>query len=183
MEKMLLRNDLYHDDHALTFGQSFLSGVAREVDQREPGLVCDRFLSECAAIILHHIDDPLFGVVALSRELGMSHSALYKKIKAIAGKSANELVRLVRLKYAAELLIHSAFNVNEVAFHAGFNDVKYFRKQFKHVYDLTPSAYRKRYHVDQWDTARLQRKDMRCSIVWTAVRSRPDSHLLPICPP
>lgn len=113
----------------------------------------------------------------------MSHSALYKRIKAITGTSANELVRIVRLNYAAEMLIHSTFNINEVAFHAGFNDVKYFRKKFKHVYRLTPSAYRKRHHVDQWDSARLQMEDLRCSIVWTGVRSRADSHLLPICPP
>lgn len=180
---MLLPDHLYPDYHPSTFRQSFPETLTREGGQWEITPVCDRFLSECSAIVCHHIEDPLFGVDALAKKLGMSHSALYKKIKAISGGSASELVRIVRLKYAAEMLIHSVYNINEVAYHAGFSDVKYFRKQFKRLYDLTPSSYRKHYRVDPWDTIQLNRRTIQCSIVWTGIRTRGEGYPLPICPP
>lgn len=103
------------------------------------------FLTKCTQIILEHIDqsDSDFTVEKLSQEMGMSHSALYKRLKAVAGVSVNAFIRTIRLQKAAEILSKGSFNINEIAYTTGFNDVKYFREEFKKVYHLTPSDFKR----------------------------------------
>lgn len=102
-------------------------------------------MERCALVIEANLDQADFNVKTLADQLGMSHSALYKKIKALSGKSVNELVRYVRLRKSGELLITTELNVNEVAFTCGFNDIKYFREQFTKMYGLKPTEYIKKY--------------------------------------
>jgi AraC-like DNA-binding protein len=88
-----------------------------------------------------HLDDDQFNIQKLSQEIGMSHSALYKKIKEISGQSANGFIRFIRLRKAAELFINTNCNVNQVAFEIGMNDLKYFRMQFNKLFGMNPSEY------------------------------------------
>ncbi len=104
-------------------------------------------LLECKQIILSKIAHSNFMVEEIAYTLGMSHSSLYKKIKRIANISVNEFVRRVRLEKASEMLASGNYNVNEVAYAVGFNNVKYFREQFKKIYSRTPTDYKKT-HLD-----------------------------------
>lgn len=108
-------------------------------------LQASRFFSECTRIIEQHIDNPAFGVEQFSREIGMSHSSLYKKTKETFGISVNTLIRLIRLKYATKMLTYDSCKVYEAAFCSGFRDMKYFRKKFKKIYHMTPSAFKRKY--------------------------------------
>lgn len=103
------------------------------------------FLEKCITITEAHLNNPEFNIKTLADGVGMSHSALYKKVKTISGKSVNEFIRYIRLRKAAQLFINSADNVNEVAFQAGFSDIKYFREQFFKLFGLRPSEYLKKY--------------------------------------
>lgn len=103
------------------------------------------FLERCIFITENHLDNPHFSIKTLADEIGMSHSALYKKVKTISGKTINEFIRYIRLRKAAQLFINSEHNVNEVAFQSGFNDIKYFREQFFKLFELKPSEYIKKY--------------------------------------
>src|SRR5699024_9097925 len=103
------------------------------------------FLLECKQIILSKIAHSNFMVEEIAHTLGKSHSSLYKKIKGIANISVNEFVRRVRLEKASEMLISGDYNVNEAAYAVGFNNVKYFREQFKKIYGRTPNDYKKTY--------------------------------------
>ena len=103
------------------------------------------FLEKCIQIVESHLDDDQFNIQKLSHEIGMSHSALYKKIKEISGQSANSFIRFIRLRKAAELFINTNLNVNEVAFQIGVNDLKYFRIQFNKLFGMNPSEYIKRF--------------------------------------
>lgn len=104
-----------------------------------------QFLQKCIAITEQHLDDPGFSIGVLADEMGMSHSNLYKKIKAASGRSASEFVRFIRLRKAAELLISTDCNINEAAFSVGFSDLKYFREQFNKLFDMNPSHYMRRF--------------------------------------
>lgn len=103
------------------------------------------FLEKCIAIVEAHLDDEQFSIKTLAREIGMSHSNLYKKVKSISGQSVNGFIRFIRLRKAAELFIHTAQNVNETAFQVGMNDTKYFREQFHKLFGMNPSEYIKKY--------------------------------------
>ncbi len=103
------------------------------------------FLNTCIATVEKHLDNPDFNVKILADEVGMSHSNLYRKIKSISGKSANEFIRFIRLRKVAQLLISTDCNINEAAYTAGFNDIKYFREQFFKLFGTKPSDYKKKF--------------------------------------
>ncbi|TCR13082.1 two component regulator with propeller domain [Sphingobacterium sp. JUb78] len=102
------------------------------------------FIEKCIRIIEENLLEDL-NVTSLSAKIGMSHSNLYKKIKAISGQTINEFIRSVRLKKAAEILINTDAKINEAADMAGFYDIKYFREQFKKLFGSNPSDYVKKY--------------------------------------
>ena len=103
------------------------------------------FIENCMRIIEEHILDDDFSIKVLATEIGMSHSNLYKKIRAVSGQSVNSFIRFVRLKKAAELLISTEMNINETATMVGFQSIKYFRAQFHNLFGLNPSDYIKKY--------------------------------------
>jgi len=72
----------------------------------------------------------------------VSRTVFYNKVKSLTGLSPIELMRQVKLKIAAQMLA-KGYNVNEAAFHIGFNDTRYFSKQFKELFGVSPSQYRK----------------------------------------
>src|SRR5690606_11418282 len=88
------------------------------------------FLNRAMAAVERHFLNPDFSVKLLADQLGMSHSNLYRRIKAISGRSANEFIRYIRLRKVAQLLVDTNANVNEAAYAAGFSDIKHFRQQF-----------------------------------------------------
>jgi transcriptional regulator GlxA family with amidase domain len=68
-------------------------------------------------------------------------------VKSISGQSIAGFVRFIRLRKAAELMIQTNRNVNEIAYMVGVNDIKYFRKQFNSQFGLNPSDYIKKYRA------------------------------------
>ncbi|HSC53834.1 MAG TPA: two-component regulator propeller domain-containing protein [Phnomibacter sp.] len=103
------------------------------------------FLERCVEIVQENIERDEFNIKTLASELGMSHSTLYKKIKSISGQTATSFIRFIRLRKAAELMIHSDSNVNEIAFQVGIGDPRYFRDQFNQLFGMNPSEYIKKY--------------------------------------
>ncbi len=100
----------------------------------------DEFMNRVYAILEARLDDTTFGVEPLATAIGMSRMHLNRKIKAMTGMTPNELIRVVRLNRAAELLL-TGVTIAEVADRAGFDTAAYFSKVFKEQYHLTPSEY------------------------------------------
>jgi AraC-like DNA-binding protein len=99
----------------------------------------DRFIKKLMQIIEDHMEDPEFGVIALGNEIGMSKTVLYKKMCALTDQSPADFIKSMRLKKAALLLQQHALNINEVSSLVGFNDRKYFSKEFKKQHGVSPS--------------------------------------------
>jgi signal transduction histidine kinase/ligand-binding sensor domain-containing protein/DNA-binding NarL/FixJ family response regulator len=72
----------------------------------------------------------------------VSRTVFYNKVKSLTGLSPIELMRQIKLKIAAQMLLNG-YNVNEAAINIGFNDTRYFSKQFKELFGETPSNYKK----------------------------------------
>ena len=92
-------------------------------------------------IVENNLEDPEFNVQVLIREIGMSQSVFYRKLKSIAGLSAIEFIRDVRLRRAAQLLLHTKMRISEISLKVGIEDVKYFRKVFQRRFNMTPKDY------------------------------------------
>ncbi|MCC8407790.1 response regulator [Mucilaginibacter sp. UR6-1] len=102
------------------------------------------FLAKCIKIVENSMIDPDFGTKSLCGKMGMSHSNLFRKVKSMSGYSISHFIRYIRLRKAAELLINTESNVNEVATICGFNSMRYFRTQFALLFGSTPSDFKRR---------------------------------------
>ncbi len=103
-----------------------------------------KFLTSLMAAIEQRMDDPALTVEQIEKQMGMSHSNFFRKLKSLTGLSGKELLQEVRLKRAAQLLEQSDLTVSEIAYQTGFSDPKYFSHCFKQKYHVSPSVYRER---------------------------------------
>lgn len=99
------------------------------------------FLEKLTELIEGNLDAPDFGANQLSREMGMSHSVLYKKIKALSGMNMVEFIRDYKLRIAKKLLENQSNSVSEVCYKVGYSDRKYFSKLFKQRFGVPPSSF------------------------------------------
>uniref|UniRef100_UPI00356AD441 ATP-binding protein n=1 Tax=Lutibacter sp. TaxID=1925666 RepID=UPI00356AD441 len=99
-----------------------------------------QFLQKVVKIIHKNIDNSKFGSAYLAKNLLISDSQIYRKIKAITGKSTAVFIRSIRLKYAKELLSNTDKTVSEVAYEAGFNDPSWFSRTYKDEFGVSPSS-------------------------------------------
>ncbi len=103
------------------------------------------FLNDLTAVVEQNIDNTNFNVEDLSKAMAFSKSQLYRKMKGLLGYSANEFIRMIRLKHAKQLLEDGQLNITEIAYKVGFSDLKYFRSCFKKEFGMTPSQYKKQF--------------------------------------
>ncbi|WP_421876812.1 alpha/beta fold hydrolase [Marinoscillum sp.] len=97
------------------------------------------FLDNVLQCIDANLDNELFGVEKLCREVGISERQLQRKLKAVTNKSPNQLITSVRLHRAKELIQSHRGNIAEVSFKTGFSNPSYFSKCFKKEFGLSPS--------------------------------------------
>ncbi len=121
--------------------QKFSRLIKLEPTQKIIDLPDERFLNKMLLFIEQNIDNEEFGVPMLASEACMSQPVLYKKIKALTDLSVNDFIKTIRLKKAAQLLEQKQFTVYEVAYMVGYNDSKYFSREFSKQYGKTPTAY------------------------------------------
>ncbi|MCT4645161.1 MAG: AraC family transcriptional regulator [Carboxylicivirga sp.] len=101
------------------------------------------FLNRAIRLVKDNYSNPEFNVSALSKQMKISRSCLYMKIRSATAMSASQFIRKIRLTEAAILLTNSNLNISEVTYQVGLNDPKYLSKQFKILYGLTPSEFKK----------------------------------------
>lgn len=128
-EKELLRNHFLED----SFVEN-LTSLSLETKDKD-------FIQNVIELIQSNIENENLQSLLLEKELGMSNSNLYRKIKELFGFSPGDLIRTVRLKHAAELLKKSTLTVSEICYKSGFNNRSYFYREFKKMYNITPKNY------------------------------------------
>ncbi|WP_323026745.1 two-component regulator propeller domain-containing protein [Gelidibacter japonicus] len=111
------------------------------------------FLQKAIALVEAHINDSEYSINDFVNEMGMSRSALYRKLKAVTDQSITEFIRTIKLKRAGQLILQTDLNISEIAFDLGFNDLKHFRKSFQILFDELPSEYRAKYNQDSDNAA------------------------------
>jgi len=101
------------------------------------------FLQTVDDFIQKHLGENDFVVEDLAREMGMSRTVFFKKIKGLTGLSPIEYIREAMMQKATDLLKTGEYTVKEISFMLGISDTKYFTKCFKKKYSITPSEYKK----------------------------------------
>lgn len=101
------------------------------------------FIATVKKIVDDNMDNPGFNVDTLCSLMNMSRTSFYNKIKALTDQAPADYIRLIKLKYAAQLLEEQRYTITEIAERTGFNDAKYFREVFKKHFNVSPSQYAK----------------------------------------
>lgn len=84
-----------------------------------------------------------FNVTTLQEQLGMGGKQLYRKMKALTGKTPVEYIRAMRMGKASAMLKEGRFSVAEVMYTVGFTNSGYFSKCFSKAFGMTPTEYMK----------------------------------------
>lgn len=100
-----------------------------------------RFLLQLIEIIKANLSNSDLKIDDLGKELGMSHTPFYKKIKQLTNQTPNDFLKNIRLEQARKLLTDKNLNISEIAYLTGFSSPKYFRECFKKQYGQSPSEY------------------------------------------
>jgi signal transduction histidine kinase/ligand-binding sensor domain-containing protein/DNA-binding response OmpR family regulator len=119
------------------YGKNFITkDIGSEITSAD-----DRFLQKLYRVMEENISNPELNIKKFCREIGMSKTNLYHKIKSLTNLSPTEFARHTRLQYAAKLLKSRKASVSEVYVLAGFNSHSYFSSCFRAVYGVSPSEY------------------------------------------
>ena len=122
--------------------QMFSATPEATVSDMEASPVDSELLQQMTKIIEEHIDSKELSVNYLAEQLNMSRSGLFAKVKAITDVTPNELIQVVRLKRAAQLLREGKYRVNEVSYMVGFSSPSYFSKCFTKQFGKKPGEFK-----------------------------------------
>lgn len=106
------------------------------------GSVEPEFLRRLRELIVENLDQPNLSTGFLAREMHLSESQLYRKLKALTDTSPSIFIRDERLAQGAVFLKNPELQIAEVAYRCGFNDPNYFSRAFHQKYGQSPRDYR-----------------------------------------
>lgn len=109
----------------------------------------NEFIAKINKLIEEGLSSDKIDISYLSDKMCMSSSTLYRKMKALTGLSTNEYIRKMKMKYAEQLLLEGKYNISEIAFKVGINNLFYFRQCFKDEFGDIPSEYLKKLKNDK----------------------------------
>ncbi len=101
------------------------------------------FLKKMNQIIEENFSNSELNVNFLAAELNISRSSLFAKIKTLAEITPNEMIQVVRLKKAAQLMKEGKYTVSEISYMVGFSNPSYFSKCFQKQFGIKPTDYMK----------------------------------------
>lgn len=90
------------------------------------------------AVVSSNISDARFGINEIASLIDVSVSVLYRKVRMLTGITVNEYVKAIRMKRAMHLLESGTYQVHEVAKAVGFEDSKYFSREFRRTFGKNP---------------------------------------------
>ncbi|MBQ8423187.1 MAG: response regulator [Coprobacter sp.] len=123
--------------------EAFLKKPFVTVDTMKMNKADEEFMNKVITIIGDNICNDNFSVESMAELFCMSRSSLLRKIKTLFNLSPVELIRLVRLKKAAELIQEGKYRIGDVCYMVGINSLSYFSKLFFKQFGITPKDFEK----------------------------------------
>jgi AraC-like DNA-binding protein len=121
--------------------RSAFAGICEEHDERKKS-----HYSELAKRMIQHVQehyaDPNMSLGFLSTMYSLSESYISLLFKEYAGDNFSTVLEDVRISKAREYLDHSTKTIQEISQLTGYNSDKTFRRAFKRVTGVQPTAYR-----------------------------------------
>ena len=124
--------------------EKYMRKVSLEPLQTEITSGDEKLIRTLLSIIEKKITDTELDAAFLAREIGMSNSTFYRRMKKLVDQSPGEFIKSTRLKMAARYLEETNLTVSEIVDKVGYADIRNFRDRFREEYGMTPSQYKSR---------------------------------------
>ena len=99
------------------------------------------FLKKMNQVIEENFSNSELNVNFLADKLNISRSSLFAKIKTLAEITPNEMIQMMRLKKAAQLMKEGRYTISEISYMVGFSNPSYFSKCFQKQFGIKPTDY------------------------------------------
>lgn len=103
-----------------------------------------KFMDKLVELMERNMDNGDLVVDDLVRELAVSRSVFFKKLKTLTGLAPIEFIKEIRIKRATQLIETGEFNMTQISYMVGINDPRYFSKCFKAQVGMTPTEYKEK---------------------------------------
>ena len=101
------------------------------------------FMDAVTTIIKENLSQEALRPEFIADKLGMNSRALYRRFKKISPLTPTDFIKDYRMMYAAQLLVTTNLNVQEIIYQVGISNKSYFYREFSAKYGMTPGQYRK----------------------------------------
>lgn len=118
-------------------GENWLINQKKELSDEGVAL-----MKKIRQYVENHIMEDI-SVETMISEIGFSKSNFYRKLKNITEWSPIDIVNLIRLRRAINLVLYDGKNLSEAAFASGFNSLSYFSRTFVKYYHISPREWLK----------------------------------------
>jgi signal transduction histidine kinase/ligand-binding sensor domain-containing protein/AraC-like DNA-binding protein len=108
-------------------------------DKKKLSTLDEKFMCKVNEVIENHISEEGFSIEEFDKEIEMGRVQIYRKIKALTGKSPSRYIRSVRLVKARCMIKEKQGTISEIAYSVGFSTPQYFTKCFKEEFGYPPS--------------------------------------------
>ncbi|WP_158027244.1 hybrid sensor histidine kinase/response regulator [Labilibacter marinus] len=98
-------------------------------------------MQKVMTIIRDNISNNDLNVEMLADGIGISRVHMHRKLKEITNQSARDLIKNVRMKQAAYILVNKKLNISDVAYSLGYSSLSHFSTTFKSYYGVSPKEY------------------------------------------
>lgn len=114
-----------------------------KAEDKDFGAEDESFIIALNKVIGENISEPSLDNAFLCRELGVSRTMMYNRLKAISDMGPKEYISKIRIEKAISLMEHTDKSIADIASMTGFSTPSYFSTAFKQFTGKTPSQYRR----------------------------------------
>lgn len=97
----------------------------------------------------HYSED--FNLDVMTDHLAVSKRTFIRRFNVATGKPPNKFLQQIRIDAAKQLLESTNLGIDQITDKVGYNDSSSFRRLFKREVELSPSEYRNRFSVTDFD--------------------------------
>ncbi|KXX66592.1 ATP-binding protein [Flammeovirga sp. SJP92] len=119
----------------------FQMEVPLPIKKKELSDADQKFIEDFTNLLNENLSNENIDLQEFSKELLMSRSQFFRRIKSITNSTPNDIIRTFKLKKAAELLLIKENTVNDVVIMTGFKNRTHFSKLFKDHFGVSPGKY------------------------------------------
>jgi ligand-binding sensor domain-containing protein/AraC-like DNA-binding protein/signal transduction histidine kinase len=107
------------------------------------------FLKQTIDIISKNFSNEDYDQDTLSKDLTISRTQLYRKMKKLTGMTPGDFIRTYRMKQAERMLIQSDQTVSEIIIACGFRNRAYFYRRFTEIHNCSPKDFKEQKREEQ----------------------------------